>query len=74
MLAPSSFAGISLPQSWVRPVRPANQVQGQAQGTAQTPSPLAPVPLSMPNGDSKSMNGGMPSRVLPRGSLLDLSV
>jgi hypothetical protein len=70
MLAPSSFAGISLPHTWVRPVRPINQTQSQAQGAAQTPLQVVPVP----NSDGRSMNGGAPSKMLPRGSLLDLSV
>jgi len=70
MLSPTSLAGLSIsPADWFRPVREVNPAQGPAQGRSQPAAPL--VPLTLPGAQP---DGGTPSRTLPRGSLLDLSV
>jgi len=69
MLSPTSLAGLSIsPADWFRPVREVNPAQGPTQGRSQPA-----VPLTLPGGGAQQ-DGGTPSRTLPRGSLLDLSV
>ena len=69
MLSPTSLAGLSIDPQWARPVRAVSPAQGLGQG-GQQPSPLTPL-APMIGGQQ---NGVAPSRTLPRGSLLDLSV
>lgn len=72
MLSPTSLAGLSIsPADWFRPVREVNPAQGPAQGRPQPAAPV--VPLTLPGGGAQG-DGPPPSRTLPRGSLLDLSV
>jgi hypothetical protein len=72
MLSPTSLAGLSItPADWFRPVREVTPAQGQAQGRSQPAVPV--VPLTLPGGGGQG-DGVAPSRSLPRGSLLDLSV
>jgi len=72
MLSPTTLAGLSVTPDWVRPVRAVSPPTGQSQGASQQSNPLTLVPLVLPGlGDSQ---GGTPSRTLPRGSMLDLSV
>jgi hypothetical protein len=71
MLSPTSLAGLSIGTDWMRPVRQVNSVQGPSSGRSQPANPLAPLALPGSGGQS---DGGAPSRSLPRGSLLDLSV
>jgi hypothetical protein len=59
------------PADWFRPVREVNPAQGSGSGRSQSAAPL--VPLTVP-GAGGQPDGGTPSRTLPRGSLLDLSV
>jgi hypothetical protein len=73
MLSPTSLAGLGItPADWFRPVREVSPAQGPASGNARPTGPIAPVPLTLPGGDQS--DGTPPSRSLPRGSLLDLSV
>jgi hypothetical protein len=72
MLSPTSLAGLSNSAAgWFRPVREVNPAQGAAQGRSQSAAPL--VPLTSPSAGGQG-DGGAPSKTLPRGSLLDLSV
>jgi hypothetical protein len=72
MLSPTSLAGLSIGSADLfRPVREVNPTQATAQGRSQSAAPL--VPLTLPGGGAQP-DGETPSRTLPRGSLLDLSV
>ena len=68
MLSPTSFSGLSSAAPWASRIRTVNPSQAAAQPVA----PAAPVQRALPGGGGQT--DGQPSRVLPRGSLLDLSV
>jgi hypothetical protein len=73
MLSPTSLAGLSIGPNWVRPIRAVNPATSTPQGSSRQIAPLSPGPLALPNGGGQP-DGNPPSRALPRGSLLDLSV
>jgi hypothetical protein len=71
MLSPTSLSGLSVNPDFVRPVRAVSPTTAMSQGASKLTAPLSAMPLTLPGGQQ---DGGPPSRSLPRGSLLDLSV
>jgi len=69
MLSPTSIAGFSAGamQPGFGQANPVHRVRAVG---AQPPQPAAPAPVALPGRDSEAT----PGRLLPRGSLLDLSV
>ena len=70
MLSPTSISAFTAIPPWADRVRAVGASQAQATPPVQ---PVSPAPLALPGGGGQS-DGCPPSKTLPRGSLLDLSV
>ena len=66
MLSPTSLSGLSSAQVWAPSSRAVSAQRG-------SPTPVSPITPLQPRGQGQD-TGQSPSRTLPRGSLLDLSV
>jgi hypothetical protein len=71
MLSPTSLSGFTSAASWAGITRAASP----SPATPRPVTPISPRSLTLPDGGGGGQQDGTsPSRTLPRGSILDLSV